>query len=421
MDTAARVAQLDAVLRELPHNYQNRARLRRDVAESLQSCRTLQPQIKAFAANGTNSTLFYLYGVLPIDYSGNTYNIPVTIYFDPPYPEKPPRCFVTPTAGMALKTNHPHVDQGGMVYAPCLTSWSSRSSHITELIAVLTSVFAQNPPVYSTAAGSRPASTAASQGQNAVQGAFEAIGSYLRPAQPVPATASPVTAVPVARPLARPYAQPQQPVATVAATVVATVATAATAAAARSAHADREALTNEVTSLLRNRWPCVVEPLTKELEEQLARKSDLHNAASSLDRETAKLMEAVEKAQGQEKDLRDMEVELRASVEAEANSEELDSDQVINSLDPDRRQVLDILAEELALEELLTALDELLSANKITSDDFMREVRDVSRRQFMCKVMRQKAAKAVASACSQSVNPVTSAATGRTEAAPVAA
>eukprot|EP00930_Biecheleria_cincta_P061016 TRINITY_DN46586_c0_g1_i1.p1 TRINITY_DN46586_c0_g1~~TRINITY_DN46586_c0_g1_i1.p1 ORF type:complete len:430 (+),score=89.78 TRINITY_DN46586_c0_g1_i1:30-1292(+) len=420
MDTAsARVAQLDDVLRGLPHQYRNKARLRRDVADLLQSCRTLQPQIKSFSANGASSTLFYLYGVLPINYSGNTYNIPVTIYFDPPYPDRPPRCFVTPTEGMALKNNHPHVDQGGMVYAPCLTSWSSHNSHLSELIAVLTSLFAQNPPVYSTASSSRPTPSrpAASPGQHAVQGAFEAIGSIFsggssqanRPAShpaAVPVNAVPVTAVPVARP----YAQQQQPVATVVATPV-----------VRSAHAEREALTNEVTSLLRDRWPCVVEPLTKELEEQVARKSDLQNASASLEREAAKLTEAVVKAQGQEKDLRDMEAELRASVEAEANREELDTDQIINSLDADRRQVLDILAEELALEELLTALDELLAAKKITSDDFMREVRDVSRRQFMCKMMRQKAAKAVAGACGQSADQVTSAAPGRTGAALVTA
>ncbi|CAE8589745.1 unnamed protein product, partial [Polarella glacialis] len=140
------------VLRQVPYQYQQRDRLRSDAVQLIRSCHTLVPQTGNFSGNGRSVTLFYLYGVLPITYSGNTYNIPVTIYFDPPYPRQPPRCFVTPTAGMALKSQHPNVDQGGMVYLPYLSSWSESSSTLPELVRLLTFAFGEQPPVYSTAA-----------------------------------------------------------------------------------------------------------------------------------------------------------------------------------------------------------------------------------------------------------------------------
>merc|ERR1712039_951244 len=66
--------------------------------------------------------------------------------------------------------------------------------------------------------------------------------------------------------------------------------------------------------------------------------------------------------------------------------------------DPDSEQALESLAEELALEELLVSLDDLFAAQKISLDDFLREVRDVSRRQFIVRAQRLKSASVAAAA-----------------------
>jgi len=89
-----------------------------------------------------------------------------------------------------------------------------------------------------------------------------------------------------------------------------------------------------------------------------------------------------------------LEAQLGAFVAANEGKEP-DPDDLREDLDADSRQVLDLLAEELSLEEFLVAMDELLAARKISIDDFMREVRDVSRRRFMCQVLRQKSEAAV--------------------------
>jgi ESCRT-I complex subunit TSG101 len=128
--------------------YQNLTRLRQDLQTLFFNCGTLKPNVGSFkTSSGSSITLFYLTGVVPITYSNNKYNIPVTIYFDPPYPAQPPRVFVTPTSEMVLKPNHRAVDQNGRVFLPQLSSWHPQISNLVDIIAVLSATFSTEPPV----------------------------------------------------------------------------------------------------------------------------------------------------------------------------------------------------------------------------------------------------------------------------------
>lgn len=64
----------------------------------------------------------------------------MTVYFDPPYPGKPPRAFVTPTSEMRIKDKHQHCDRTGMVYLPYLNQWNSYNSTCAGLFACLQEV-----------------------------------------------------------------------------------------------------------------------------------------------------------------------------------------------------------------------------------------------------------------------------------------
>jgi len=309
--------------------YQNRERLRTDVASLLRACHTLQPRSGSFSNGGRSVELFYLYGVLPIAYKGAEYNVPVTVYFDQAYPMAPPRCFVTPTPGMALKAGHQHVDEGGMVHVPYLTSWKEKTSTLTELVALVTSAFSAAPPVYATAAQPKPTvSTPLPQGEGGgATGSTEPsrrgrIGSGS--GQP--------SAYARAHSASRQRSGEQLPA---------------------FARQRKEALVQSASEALRERWPSTLGRVVKELKEQL-----------------------------------DMQEQLQV--------EDLDDLGVTN--DADNQQALNCLAEELALGELLIGLDELLAAQKITLEDFLREVRDVSRKQFLCRAQRLKSAAVSAAA-----------------------
>jgi len=75
------------------------------------------------------------------------YNIPVAIWFPVQFPKTAPICYVTPVQGMKVKPRHLHVDAQGLIYHPYLHEWSSKSSLI-DLIGLLCSVFGKDPPVF---------------------------------------------------------------------------------------------------------------------------------------------------------------------------------------------------------------------------------------------------------------------------------
>lgn len=378
-ETLKRIAKLDDVLKQLPREYQNQPRLRHDVATLLKTCSTLQPQVASFSAGGRCATFFYLSGVLPIAYDGSTYNIPVTIYFDPPYPTVAPRCFVTPTSGMAFKQGHQYVDSGGMVYVPALSNWNQRASSLYDLVASMTRVFSESPPVYALASGA-----AVSSEGGGLSSLLGGLFSSITPAKAAPAQSQYVP----------PYvAQPVRPTVTaqpVAATVV------ATPVVARPKVSAKEAAVKSVTEKARHQWPVVLRPIVDEVNSQLKKKVELKELSEHVEAEIASLRQDTARNAQHEAELKAMENELRTVVQA--CSEDLpDADRLLETLDDESFQVLDSLAEEMALEEFLVALDELLSAGRLGIEDFLREVRDVSRRQFMCRLQRQKAADCVAS------------------------
>jgi len=428
---AARVVQLDQVLKHPDlAQYQDKKRLRNDVAILLQQRATLHCQQGTFSSGSRSVSLFYLTGVVPITYKGATYNIPVTIYLDPGYPQCAPRCFVTPTAGMALQPNHDRVDQGGMVYHPYLSSWTARSN-LSEAVNVMSSIFAEKPPVYSTAAASppqakaqpvasaqppvakalpvataqpvqqQPAPSAGSRLQNlagdlsyALLGSRHPQGLQSKPEQPAQPTAT-ATAMPVAvaRPVATPAAQPA-PAPPSATPTPAPAPAAPGPILAAADFSNREKLERALGQNASSRWTSVVGPLVDDTRSQSQQKAELQRQAEAVADQMQHLQDATAKNQELVADLWEQEGVLRKFLE-EHGSTETEAPEAVESLrrtmTPNMEHVLDFLSEELALEEYVASLDELLAQGKIGIQDFMKEARDASRRQFLCKVNRQKA------------------------------
>lgn len=315
----ARLSKLDEVLRQLRADYQNRERLRGDVASLLRACHTLQPRAGSFSNGGRTIELFYLYGVLPISYKGAEYNVPVTVYFDQPYPKQPPRCFVTPTPGMALKAGHQHVDEGGMIHLPYLAGWKESSSTLVELVALVTSAFSAAPPVYSTGAARSTSTAAPGSGSVPLGAVASRAASNGVDGRRAPSASRASSREPVSSREPAPFAR------------------------ARKDH-----LVQQVGQAVRERWATALAPVLNDLNDQL-------------------------------------QAQRRLQSDDPSGLESTDTD-------GDEQQAFDCLAEELALDELLVSLDELLAAHKITIEDFLREVREVSRRQFLCRAQRLKSA-----------------------------
>ncbi|CAK0803417.1 unnamed protein product [Prorocentrum cordatum] len=274
-----RIAKLDQVLQTVPYQYENRAALRNHVVNLLQSTPTLVPAAQEFRSPGKTATLFYLGGVLPINYKGATYNIPVTIYA---VVCGPPRCFVTPSGSMALKQPHPNVDAGGM---------------ITELIPAVGAVFSQNPPVYSTQPAAAPECLHGRSLLNSQMGTA-LMGNGL----PV-AAATPV---------------PVRPTATISAAQRALYFTAPSfePPVIQPGHSGaKERLIAEATRGLRERWTLALDPVVDDLNAQADRKAALQAAAAKVGGQMEDLRRAAADAGRDAEDLKAKEEELRKFLE----------------------------------------------------------------------------------------------------------
>ena len=115
--------------------------------------------------NGSNALLLHITGTLPVAFRGSTYRFPISIWVPHAYPREPPLVYVTPTETMMVRPGQ-HVDPQGQVYHPYLVNWGQfwdvgdrlgggvgvgvadvQKSNIQDFLAVLSGVFAKEPPV----------------------------------------------------------------------------------------------------------------------------------------------------------------------------------------------------------------------------------------------------------------------------------
>ncbi|XP_068929081.1 ubiquitin-conjugating enzyme E2 variant 3 isoform X2 [Petaurus breviceps papuanus] len=87
-------------------------------------------------------------GTIPVNYQGNTYNIPIRLWILDSHPFAPPICFLKPTPNMGISVGK-HVDAQGRIYLPYLQNWSHPKSVITGLIREMIIKFQEELPLYS--------------------------------------------------------------------------------------------------------------------------------------------------------------------------------------------------------------------------------------------------------------------------------
>ena len=131
--------------------YRDPSRIIRDAA-SLRSTdlgSRLHPLADPLIMNDESELLvLMLKGTLPMTYRGSEYNIPIDLYVPPQYPVRPPIIYVRPARNMTIKVNHVNVGQDGMVYMPYLHNWNADTHDLTELAILLSSIFGDEPPCY---------------------------------------------------------------------------------------------------------------------------------------------------------------------------------------------------------------------------------------------------------------------------------
>ncbi len=129
--------------------YRHSSKCKAEVLNTVKFYRGLSPQFEKFVFdNGEVADLLNLNGTIPVEYKGQTYNIPVCIWLLAEYPYTAPMGFVVPTKDMQLKVSH-YVDHTGKIFMAYLSSWSYPDSTLLGLIQACRDAFGELPPVFS--------------------------------------------------------------------------------------------------------------------------------------------------------------------------------------------------------------------------------------------------------------------------------
>lgn len=139
------VQWLSTVLRQ---HYSHAELAYHGVAAALVQYTSLRPRTRVHTDDqGASALLLCIYGSLPAMIQQHRYNIPVEIWLPLQFPLAPPMAYVVPTSKMLLNPGN-YVDANGRCYLPYLAHWNQQTSSLPQLLAELSHVFALEPPVY---------------------------------------------------------------------------------------------------------------------------------------------------------------------------------------------------------------------------------------------------------------------------------
>ncbi|XP_017780496.1 PREDICTED: tumor susceptibility gene 101 protein [Nicrophorus vespilloides] len=364
--------------------YRNADHTRRDVLRVSREYLGLNPCRDTYNFNdGSQLELVNLKGTIPVPYKGIIYNIPILIWLMDTHPQNAPICYVKPTADMSIKVSM-FVDQNGKIYLPYLHDWVPHDSDLLGLIHVLICTFGEHPPVF--AKSKEQVQPLPYPKDNMLpHGAGSSMSQYRPPSYPVqtPQTGYnynmpyvPTPGYPPYGAFPTPYPAYPTPVANNAGTI-------------KDEHI-KESLLSAIEEKLMRR-------MNERFQQNQAEMDTLQRTLQELKQGKMKLDGILEQLTKEKNDLdknitvlKDKEQELDKAIERLSNQESIDVDDAVTTTAPLYKQLLNAFAEEAALEDAIYYMGEALRCGVIDLDVFLRQVRTLSRKQFMLRALMQK-------------------------------
>lgn len=284
-------------------------------------------------------------------FQGVNYNIPIIIWLMESYPRHAPCVYVNPTRDMIIKRPHSHVTPSGLVSISYLQNWIYPSSNLVELVHNLSSMFARDPPLYSQRVQnpnpnpSPPINSSASINSSNY-------GSAMQQQPP-------------------PRAYPQSPYRT------------------QSEDAAEVYKRNAVNKIVEMVHGDVIE-MRKAREVEM---EGLFSAQAVLRRREEELNQGL-KGMQEEKERLEQQLQVvlmntdildswvKENKEKTKNLGNVDVDNAFNCSDVLSKQMMDSTAADLAIEDAVYALDKAVQEGAVPFDQYLRNIRLLSREQF---------------------------------------
>ncbi|KAL7833535.1 hypothetical protein AOLI_G00284950 [Acnodon oligacanthus] len=382
-------ASESALRKMLSKAYKYRDLTVREIVNVTTAYKDLKPVMDNYVFNdGSSRELMSLSGTVPVNYRGNVYNIPICLWLLDTYPYNPPICFVKPTSTMMIKIGK-HVDANGKIYLPYLHEWKHPQSDLFGLIQVMIVVFGEEPPVFSRPTNQTP--------YQSYQPAGPPASSYManQPASSFSQSHTPNTGGFQGYPY--PAGSSGYP-ATSGGALYTPVTPTTTGGPSRDATIGedtiRASLVSAVSDKLRWRMKEEMDRAQAELDALKRTEEDLKKGHQKLEEMVTKLDQEIADVDKNIELLKQKDEELTAALgKMENQSENNDIDDLIVPTAPLYRQILNLYAEENAIEDTIFYLGEALRRGVIDLDVFLKHVRLLSRKQFQLRALMQKARK----------------------------
>lgn len=373
--------------------YKNPSATKKDVKDALDQYQALSFRLDNYVFNdGSSKELMHLEGTIPVMYKSNTYHIPVCIWLMDTHPNNAPICYVRPTADMHIKVSK-YVDHNGKIYLPYLHDWQPSSSDLLGLIQVMIVTFGDFPPVYSKPKETpyptqsyMPQPTAGNQNQFTPyppSGNFPpyppqpSYGSPSFPGYPGAANNTPYPSYMGGMPMAGGYNSNFTP-------------PTQTATGTITEEHFKASLISAVEDKMRKL-------IIEKVEQCQAEIQTLNRTKQELAEGNSKLVEIMRKLERDDTELKkniqvlqDKDEELTKTLENLEKEEEIDVDEAVTTTAPLYKQLINAYAEEAAIEDAIYYMGEALRSGVIDLETFLKQVRNLARKQFMLRALMQK-------------------------------
>lgn len=312
-----------------------------------------------FTNRGEVMNVLQLKGLLPITFRGATYKTPIVAHIPNSYPTDAPILYVVPTHDLLVSPKCQFVQSDGQVTHPVLTNWN-KGSTITQVFDQVALAFGQTPPLYAAPSGGAKPVQTPTNGQT-----FQSPTQSFSPPQTPQYSNQPTFVSP------KPVESPQQ-----------------------IELRRRQELESMVEAKL----------ASGQAEQYISLKGQLEKAnqqKTKLNKDLCKAEFTLESGQDRLQQLKKLDGALEADCEMLKGLLAQAGDGVkstSNDILDDNRLTMDSYTRQLILEDsldsaiddLLVQLDQLLDEGKISLEAYLKEVRAIARRQFMCRTLTRK-------------------------------
>lgn len=426
-------------------NYKYKDLSKRDIKQALESFNELSCSCENYVfPNGSFKDLVSLNGTIPVNIKNQRYNIPVQVYLSDTHPYQAPICYVRPTPDMSINPRCKVVDLNGRVSLPCLTDWKYPPSDIYFLLNMMSIQFSEETPLFAKSApAARPTSSSSMNNISPYPGAYPSntatatanptpypnSSSSSQPPYPSSSTSSSSAATPVypPYPASNNTNQPPPYPSTASATVNPyypfgmpmpsyvnttnnnfgqtrptlnnTPLSSSSGVGSSSSYADetikpeyyKMSLVSAVIDKYRFRLNEQRESKQAEIESLQRVKNDLQVSERQLNTFIAEGQSELLSIAEMTQELKKKTSQLSENVNKIQHRDKANIEDAVVTTTPLYRQLMQSYAEEMAIQDLIYFLSEGLMHKSITLDSFLKQVRMLSRKQFILRATMQRA------------------------------